>query len=1029
MSARGIMACIVLWGLTPLTWFRPGHLITTSDLFLPITPADWASQLLIWNPRFGTGAEWMTGPSALVSTGLTAAVMALGGTERLAQQVDFVAWFLLPGMTLWWFLRQVTPGPRWKILHLVAVNVYMFNLFLEAMWAGNKAGLSAYAVLPLLLGITYRALQTRRWLTHAVAFALASILGSGASTNPQVSLVMFLAWAVFLVSYGVAKIRSRADLVNAGWFCGAAAVLTIGCHAFWLWPQLALAQDPVTWQSLKNFARETASWLSGLSASTSLYNVARMQGAWTWYQGWYEPYATYSAMFRENPCWIALSWAWLGLVGLGVMMSRRWLDGCFVLLAVLGVAFGTGIHSPLGPLYQWMVLHVPLFGLVRSPWYKFTLLTCLGYAYLIGLATQRLADGLRTRAGVAATVAGRWRIRPSALVLGVLGINMVYAFPVTTGRMYPTAAERAKLKPCHVQVPPYVDEAGRWFDMQPGFFRIFHTPKHTNGISVYRWGFVGIPPALYHTSTRPLLFNTGPLAFQESGNHLVTAAHQALQEGRTHRMGSILRMLGARYILQEDDVDYDYFESDGDTPHFMAEALAEQRDVVADRSFGPWRVWAVAGDPPEHATVAQRVVWIDGGAEALAPLANAGWLTPHTALAFRDEPSTPRGASDIPAGLIRGACLINPRAVGTQPIPAEAARLLLVQDTTTLEASVEPNTVWPPQILQIQWKLSGFYEPTRVPDDAPWVWLAQDPTSQVQAHLVVENLTQQPLVSHCQIVVQSYGMDRHLYVYVNDELVAHPPVPQGAPRTLLLKDLHLRPGQNRVRLYSPSAWSVRGDNQQVSFAFDPGQFRFGRLVYRGSLTIPRHETYRVSLWRFGVGRTAQGTKSLQLGGHRLALLPGQAAARAWGPTVLRLPSGVYPIEVAQDHVDDHFAILLEAGPSWPVTPVSPITIQPASPIVYQGEVHLDAPGLLVFNESYSPRWQLTEGSTGRPLATAHWRINGFANGYWIPAAGTYRVRLEHVGQRVVQRGWMVTAGTLGLCVVLFAIGRWLRRTR
>lgn len=1020
----GVLACVIVWGLVPLTWFQPGHFITTVDLYLPTPPADWFSQLFLWSPRFGTGAEQMAGPSAALSTGVTAAVIALGGSERLAQQVDFVLWFMLPGLAMGWFLRQLQPRRSW-VFELVVINVYMFNLFLEALWGGNKAGLSAYAVLPLLLGITYRALTTQRWLEPAAAFALVSLVGSGASTNIQVTFVMLLAWGILLLSYVAARCRSWGDAAAIGRFCVAAVVLTIGCHAFWFWPQLVLARDPVTWQSLKSFARETASWLSGISASTSLYNVARMQGAWTWYQGWHEPYNTYSALFRDHWFWIGLSWVWVGLVGIGIAASRRWLDGCFVLMAAVGVAFGTGIHSPLGPIYQWMILHVPLFGLVRSPWYKFTLLTCLGYAYLIGLATERLTDRLRAAAPETA-VSPRRFLLPAALVFSVIGLNMVYAYPVTAGRMYPTAAERAKLKPCHVQVPDYVVEAGRWFDAHTEFFRVFHTPKHTNGISVYRWGFVGIPPVLYHTSTRPLLYNTGPLAFQESGNHLVTAAHGALQEGRTHRFGTILRLLGARYLLQEDDLDHDYFEADGDDPSFMKKAFAEQQDLVPERSFGPWHVYAVTGVAPRHAELAQHVIWVEGDAGALAPLANAGWLTPQVALVFRDDQAAPQ-AQAMPPGLIQGACLINPKGGELHELPAGASRLLLVQETTVLEASIEPETVWPSTVLKVQWNPEGFYGPSGVPEESSWLWMAPDPTNRLKAHLVLENQTPQPIVTHCQIVVQSAGADRNLYFYLNDELIAHPPVPHGRWQTLLLKGVRLKPGQNTIRLYSPSAWNTRGQDQRsVSFAFDPGQFRLGRLVYSGSLAIPRDDTYRISLWRSGVGQTAQGAKRLRLGSHELSLPAQQMAMRAWGPTSLPLNRGITPIEIHQDDVSDHFAVVLETGAPWPTPSLAPVTLEPVSPALYRGVIRLAAPGLLVFNESFSPRWQLLDDATGRPLALAHWRVNGFANGYWIPSAGTHRVRLEYTGQRAAWSGWRTSAGTVGICLGILAVG-WFRR--
>lgn len=1015
-----MLLAVVIWGFTPLLWFQSGQLIATADLFLPITPADWHSQLYLWNSRFGTGAEWMTGPSALLSTGLTAAVMALGGSERLAQQTDFVLWFLLPGLTMWWLLRQVWPDRRFDVARLIAVNLYMFNLFLEALWAGNKAGLSAYAAMPLLLGIVLRAFRTGQWWSHAAAFALASILASGASTNPQVTLVMIIGLFIAVGCYVAARVRSWREAGRVAGFLGLSALLTVGCHAFWFFPQLLMAQDPGMAQGLKAFAKETMGWLGGLSAFTSLYNVARMQGAWTWYQGWVEPYHTYSGLYRESPIWLGLSWGWLALVGLGVASTRRWVDAVFLILAVVGVAFSTGIHPPLGKVYEWMVFNVPFFSLMRSPWYKFTLLTCLGYAYLMGLGGQRLVDWTRA----VATRGARWGTRPAVaisavMVIGLLMVNMVYAFPITTGRMYPTAAQRVKLKPCHVAVPDYLAAAGRWFETQPGYFRIFHSPKHTNGVSVYRWGFSAILPAIYHTTTRPLLFSAGTLAFQESGGRMVPVIHAGL-EWKSRRVADLLRWLGVGYLLQEDDFDYDYFEEDGDSPEVMRRRFAVQHGLTAAASFGPWHAYRVEGTP-QHAMAASDLILVEGGDEALIPLANARWLSAGTALVFGHDRDLDAIAQALP---ITRACLVNRVGQPASPRAIAAISLLVAQDTAKAAVAIEPESALDPPAITLTF--TSKWDPTTT-DGAghTWRWFTYSTINDNDPHLILENRTGKPLRTNVQFHPRCVGETRDLLVFINGRHLYSHRLEPDFEGDLVMRDVALDPGPNQLRFVTPQAWTERPDGSRASFGFREDRFRCGRLIYHGVIDLPRADRYRVTVWRYGPPQEAVQPLRLALADQTHRLTP-QAGDQAWGPVELTLPAGSLPFRVMQLSDVDHFAVLLEAGPERSVPAERPVPLAPVTPVSYDVALPNERPLLLVFRESFHPRWSLQDAATGAPLAVPHWKVNGYANGYWLTEPGVARVRLVYEGQETAWRGWRVTTWSVAICLAILAfavIGR------
>ncbi|MBI4313880.1 MAG: hypothetical protein HY594_03600, partial [Candidatus Omnitrophica bacterium] len=180
---------IALWGLCPLLWFIPGHLIVGVDLHVPVDLERWGRQIWAWNELWGTGFEWSVGFSNLVFSGVSALSSFFIHDLRALEQTFFVFWFLAPGIACYRLAHELKPEPeRWDF-RLSMTNFYMFNLYLQALWGGNEAGLSAYAGLPLVLAFYLRALKTRQYLRYAFVIGLAGLILSASSMNLPLMVV------------------------------------------------------------------------------------------------------------------------------------------------------------------------------------------------------------------------------------------------------------------------------------------------------------------------------------------------------------------------------------------------------------------------------------------------------------------------------------------------------------------------------------------------------------------------------------------------------------------------------------------------------------------------------------------------------------------------------------------------------------------------------------------------------------------------------------------------------------------------
>ena len=102
---------ILLVGLVPLLWFKGGYLAAGHDMSYPLAPIDfWLDRLYVWTDRIGSfGSNQTDAIPGLFNHGLQALFYGLTDSMIVAQRLDFIFWFTLPGIAMYILLRSLYP--------------------------------------------------------------------------------------------------------------------------------------------------------------------------------------------------------------------------------------------------------------------------------------------------------------------------------------------------------------------------------------------------------------------------------------------------------------------------------------------------------------------------------------------------------------------------------------------------------------------------------------------------------------------------------------------------------------------------------------------------------------------------------------------------------------------------------------------------------------------------------------------------------------------------------------------------------
>lgn len=1008
-------------GFVPLTWFSSGHILNSVDLRFPYNAHQWKSLLYVWNDGFNVGAENILDNCLIPFMGLSAFLQGLGLSLIATQKVLFVFWFMLPGLTMAVLLRTVFPGSSATLFRLCALSFYMFNLWLEHSWIGFKPPiLSAYAWVPLMLALIIKTLKGDLKLFTGLSLFVFSAFFASAIGNNSSELVASLAPLPILFLYffikgktwrnwGLFKRLSGFILLFAGaWLLGS---------FYWFVPQATAilrliflklnSQMPTMW--------EITNWLNGLSISTSFFNVIRMQADWVWYQGCVDPYRTYSTFYHNSPLMFGLSLTLPLIVLLGLFNKNVRYRGFFMTLLFAGIFLSMGAHAPTGPVYMWMTEHIPLFWIFRSPYLKFFFWCCLAYSVFFGagcvLIYRFLLWGLQKLRFIPVNA------RMLSIAAGALfcAFNLVYAFPVTTGKFFTKPEERTFLPPDHIVIPGYVEEAGEWLNAQKGFFRFYSLPG--DNPSIYNWGGVHFGSVLKEKTIKPLAFGFSPqntLISQGASNpsfELLSLIRDQIYNERTEWASDLLALMNVKYLLQEKDIRYDFYKGpsfvEGDDPEFVAGKIAKQKGLIPSEAFGEWQFYRLEKELPAVYGAAK-------GYRLNGPVNLFTWLTYYP---FPERPAffSARNEAFNETDLPRIESF--PGKNGIYSVPGQPGSKLVVQ-TDQLNSRIDlQNSV--NKELRKSFKVDLNYTEFNKPefrDGATWMWWAGN----LDDIKLYNNSGETKRVSFF-VKVMSLEIQREFYVHLGKKLLDHPVVPPNEDTELLYKEFDVPPGEHRITFYSPTRNSWR-NGKGMSFSIEKESLAFGMLSFELPFRIPGEENYTIRIFPKTGHSVQNGPKYIFVDGDKVKLNLKKDLRKLYFEAAVPLSEGNHTLRLDQINGENYFIEIYKDSGSLAIPSADPkIDVIESSPAKHRLRVDAASPFYLVFNQSYHPMWKATAKINGKNHSfKAHAKVNGFANGYYIDQAGQYELALEFTPQRLFDFSMLVTLlGLFGALACLF----------
>ncbi len=597
ISKRGILLSLALLAIffIPWLWYQGSDLIIGGDLTFPLDPKEYFLSIFqIWRRVF-TGGDSAISLTTVPFYAPMAFFEVLGFSLQTIQKMHFGLWLALPAISIFYLAGVIfVDHPRKLLAQLVAVTVFLFNTY-EVVWA-DSARMAVWVGMPLMLGFFIQGLKDRKPWRWAAALALTSITTSTAAANPPMFIMfaaVFLFWLIFhfLTTPGD---RNLNGLKRIGIFVGLTFILSFAVNLFWIVPYAKVLLNQYSGALSSGLEGiQFQDWLGPVSTYTSLLNVFRMQGAWDWYAGWQgEPYVPAAFPYQHNPFYLAWSILIPVLAFGALLIKNKQIDRrvilFFVFLALVGILFGAGSHQPSGRVYQWLIDHIPFLSIYRSPWYKFSTWTALGYSILIAASLAELAGWLEQ--ATSRSWPTRSKLLPAALIgLFIVG-NLTYSSGLVLGKVFPRKEERKRLHSAHVTFPDYFFSAADWINQQPGDWRILQLPLQP--AFNYHWGLGTLMDMTIFAFNQPTLWwpeQTGSGLAKPGSDQVVKDAYDELYRGRFTQVSRLLGLLNVRYLLQKDDIDYSFYGTK-DSPEFIRQKLAKQSVSLAHQE-GPWQFY------------------------------------------------------------------------------------------------------------------------------------------------------------------------------------------------------------------------------------------------------------------------------------------------------------------------------------------------------------------------------------------------------------------------------------------------------
>lgn len=566
---------LLIVGLIPLLWYKSGYFGLGHDMGFPLAPVDhFLDRLYTWTDRLGPfGSNSVQVLPGVFIHGLEALLSVVGLSLLNVQKITFIFWFVLPGITMYTLLHYLHPKQNDYPVRIFGSLFYMMNHYLLQAWIiAERTKFSIVAALPLVVLLIIKTFHKQESpVKNSILFALTLFFLNGGEGIPLlISLFVVVAAAVFTFFFlSNEKFWLKAKRLFI--FSFLSALFWILLSSYWLYPYFKSYKQTFGQRFEQAWGTAGAvSWSQGIGVNTSWINLFRLRGIPDWYSS---PDHPFSNEFFKNPILIFLNLLFPILALLSLLNLKKLPDLpfkariYFLSLLLVGIPLSAGSHSPLGIIYDYLLVNLPGFGMFRSGFFKFGMIIWFAYAYLIAVGTKDVINWSKNKS-----------VR--SVLFGALIIFLfIYNYPFLTGSLFNYSKGRSTM----VKVPGYVFEAKKELDSNKFSTRTLSLPNsdiRTEYIE-YDWGYFSLND-LSHMMGRKSLTVNGVLARSDETNLIVSILSEYIKFGNSN----LVKFIGAdRAVVQNDFISPNY---DDNILSGITESFRKSKDFTFKKSAGRW---------------------------------------------------------------------------------------------------------------------------------------------------------------------------------------------------------------------------------------------------------------------------------------------------------------------------------------------------------------------------------------------------------------------------------------------------------
>lgn len=603
---------IIILGLTPLLWFHGNQVILGHDAGLTLSPVShFLDRLYAWTERFSFGSDQTYAIAGFFIHGFEALIASFGFNLQTIQKIVFIFWFLLPGLTMYYFASKLAKKLNLVYFVLPATVLYMFNHFLLQGWfVAERTKFSLYAALPLVMAFLFDWEEKKR-STLKTSFLISLTLFV---LNGEASLPLFggllLSIAVFVIFYFVKESTKDRKIEILKLFISV-AIISGFLNAYWLLPYgTYVLQSYTKAVAQAGGLNGVLGWLNYVSQGSSLINIFRLQGIPEWYLNPFHPYAS---IFLNNIFLIAVSFlipiaAFSPLYLIKNKESRGTII-FFSFLALFSIIFIAGSHPPFGEIYVFLINFLPGFIAFRNPFYKFAPALWFSYAILMGITINYFLQKLENKK----------KLLSYGLYFAFSFVVILYSFPFLNGSFFDYIKGQRSTRINNV--PQYIYDFEKWSESKNRIdikVLALPAPNPDNKVDAYTWGYWSLSPLTSLLTNAPVINESSYMSKTETD--VIERLYNMIKYNDPG-WENYAKLLGINSILLRHDFNWNLEGSPTDNPSVYERAL-KNSDLTLVRRFGEWDVYDFNHLESQNIYSSDRLAYIEGDVNGLADVSS-----------------------------------------------------------------------------------------------------------------------------------------------------------------------------------------------------------------------------------------------------------------------------------------------------------------------------------------------------------------------------------------------------------------------